>query len=58
MNTLKSVRFINENLDKLLINKRKSIKNLTLSCNQFGLKTDFNWNELPKNLKVFFDKKE
>ncbi|CAF1342525.1 unnamed protein product [Rotaria magnacalcarata] len=51
LNSSESIRLINENLEYLSINKKKSIKNLILSCNQFGLTNNINWTHLPKNLQ-------
>ncbi|CAF4361514.1 unnamed protein product [Rotaria sp. Silwood2] len=51
LNNSKSIRLIDEKLENFSTRKRQSIENFNLSCNQLGLSNQFNWAQLPKNLR-------
>jgi hypothetical protein len=53
LNSSKSLRLIDQQIENLPTNKNQSIESLILSCNKLGEKNQIDWTRLPNNLQVF-----
>ena len=52
LNSSKSIRLIDQQIQNLFSRKNQSITNLVLSCNQIGKNEEINWKLLPNHLQV------
>ncbi len=53
LNSSKSIRLIDQQIENLSTKKHQSIEKLILSCNKLGKTNRINWSHLPNHLQVF-----